>query len=80
VIGCGRTKNAYGRELPLGDKREEGQIEAPEDRLIRVEKPELRIVDVALAPRVDAVRLDKLTRYVAGIKTNGRMPERSHGK
>lgn len=52
----------------------------PPDEWIRVEKPELRIIDVDLAERVDAVRGEKRERYFASIAKGGRVPERAHGK
>ncbi len=79
----GRTVKAYGRELRKvykDTKREKGQIDAPEASWIRVDAPQLRIIDVDLAARVDARRKDRRTRYNTSLANGGRVPERAHGK
>ena len=52
----------------------------PEDRWLRLDRPELRIVDADVAARVDARREDRKARYVASLAKGGRVPERAHGK
>ncbi len=76
----GRTKKAYGRELGKRSTREKGQIDAPEASWIRVDAPQLRIIDVDLAARVDARRKDRRTRYLTSLEDGGHVPERAHGK
>jgi site-specific DNA recombinase len=80
----GRTAKAYNRELKKvfrNTKREKGQIPKPEETWIRVERPELRIVDPDLAARVDARLHDRRTRYLASVaRADGRAPEKAHGK
>jgi site-specific DNA recombinase len=79
----GRSAKAYGRELRKvyrHTKREKGQVSKPEETWVRTEKPELRIIDVDLAERVDARRTDRRTRYLASLANGDRVPERAHGK
>ena len=77
----GQTSCKYGRELPRGDTREMGQLKQPEDTWVKRQMDEYRLVDVALAARVDARRADKRSRYFKSLpKPGSRMPERTHGK
>jgi hypothetical protein len=75
----GRTKKAYGRELPRGrrSKRERGQIPRPREEWVRVPRPELAIIDSDLAAGVDAIRLDRKKRH---LERGGRPPRGTHGK
>ena len=79
----GRTAKAYDRELKKvyrNTKREKGQVPRPEATWIRVQVPDLRIIDSALAEQVETLRHDRRTRYLAAVAKGGRVPERSHGK
>jgi hypothetical protein len=81
VIEYGKSMKAYGRELRRhGSKREKGQVAAPPESVIRIEAPQLRIVDADVAHRVDARREDLRSRYTASLAKGGRVPERAHGK
>jgi DNA invertase Pin-like site-specific DNA recombinase len=86
----GRTAKAYNRELKKvyrGTKREKGQIPKPEDTWIRRDVPALRIIEPALAAKVDARWQDRRTRYLAskarnhGLKKGDRTaPEKATGR
>ncbi len=78
----GRSAKAYGRELgrSSGKKREKGMVACPEDRWLRLDRPELRIVDPGVVARVDARRRNRRARYLASLAKGGRVPERAHGK
>lgn len=82
----GRTRKAWGRQLGKkrrradGRVREKGQLPAAQDQWVRMDKPELRIIEADLAERVDALRKDRKTRYLAAVAKGGRVPERAHGK
>lgn len=79
----GRTTKAYDRELRKvyrHTKREKGQVRRPESEWLRIEVPELRIVDAVVAERADAVRLTRRERYLAAVAKGGHVPQRSHGR
>jgi hypothetical protein len=82
VVVYGKTAKAYGRELGkrTGKPREKGIVPRPEDRWLRLDRPELRIVDPDVIARVDARRLDRRTRYLASVAKGGRVLKRAHGK
>lgn len=75
----GKTAKAYGRELPRErrSKRDHGQVRRPEEKWIRLDAPELRIVDPHLAERVDEIRADRKKRHKD--KTS-HLPRDTHGK
>lgn len=82
----GRTRKAWGRQLGKklrrvdGREREKGQLPAAADQWIRIDKPEYRIIDPDLAKRVDTLRQDRKTRYLAAVAKGGQVPQRAHGK
>jgi DNA invertase Pin-like site-specific DNA recombinase len=78
----GKSAKAYGRELgpKRTQNREKGQIPQPESSWVRMDVPELRIIDPGLAERVDTRRENRKARYLAALKKHGRMPQRAHGK
>jgi DNA invertase Pin-like site-specific DNA recombinase len=78
----GRSAKAYGRELGTRKrKREKGQVPRPEDTWIRIQRPELRIIEPDPAERVDARRQDRRSRYLTSLKRAKQpMPEKAHGK
>ena len=80
-IVWGKSTKAYGRELgPKRKGREKGQIPQPEASWVRLDIPELRIIDSDLADRVDRRREKRRTRYLEAMKKHGKMPQRAHGK
>jgi len=42
-------------------------VARPENRRLRLDRPALRIIDLDLADRVDAGRLDRRSRYLASV-------------
>jgi hypothetical protein len=80
-IVYGRTAKAYGRELGRAPNRERGQIAKPETTWIRRQDVSLRIVDPALAARVDKRLAARRTRYLAAAaKGDERAPQKASGK
>ena len=70
----GRSVKMYGRELRRRDKnskREKAQVRRPEDKWLKRDAPELRIIDEALAEAVRARRDDRASRYLRA--TSGRL-------
>jgi DNA invertase Pin-like site-specific DNA recombinase len=76
----GQTQNAFGRELPVGSRdKEKGQIRKSEDSWITKEMPHLRIIDDALALRVDQRIEARRERYAEARKTKSMAEFRTHG-
>jgi site-specific DNA recombinase len=73
IVEYGRTKKAYGREVTRsGRTGEKKQIPAAADALIRLDAPQLRIVEADVAARVDA------RRRVWTERPAGKMPQRAN--
>ncbi|MGE0361468.1 MAG: recombinase family protein [Vicinamibacterales bacterium] len=85
-IVYGRTTSAYGRELGklyrAGRVKEKAQIPTPEGSWTRVQDDAMRIVDLDVIARVDALRQDRRSRYLSSLggARQGRDPEKTHGK
>ena len=75
----GKTACGNGRELGKQSAREHGQIAKPEETWTKLDVPELRIIDVDLAARVDARRAHWRQKVVAS-KAKGRAPQNASGK
>ncbi len=84
VFVYGKTSKKYRRELKRlkpGARREKGQIANPANAWVRVEKPELRIVDEAVAARVDLRIGDRRERYLKAVNRKGRRnPNMARGR
>lgn len=69
----GQTQKLWGKELRRavrGTRREKGQVRRDPSTWITVEMPELRIVDDAVAARVDLRLGDRRERYLNAVTAN----------